>query len=127
MSRKLSNLLVLFLVTTLFIFGSVGNAMAAEDSSSLNIKDQLDTYINTLDPSLQEPVEWVVDNFFLLVIIAMVVLVWYHGAEEASSKRSGSASGQAQAQNKQEHVAKKFIWSIVFSVLILFFAAKYMI
>ncbi len=132
MRKKTGNLLVLFLVSTLFIFGSVGNALAADDSaedssSSLNIRDNIDKYIKKLDPVAQEPVTWVVNNFFLIVVIVMVLLVWYHGAQEASAKRSNSASGTAQAQNQQEHVAKKFIWSVVFSVLILFIAAKYLL
>jgi len=128
MATKTKSLLLICLISALFIFGSVGSVQAAPgDGSSLNIRDSLDEYINDLDPIAQEPITWVVDNFFLLVVIAMVILVWFYGAQEASAKRSNNASGTANAQNQQEHVAKKFIWSVVFSVLILFIAAKYLI
>jgi len=128
MATKTRSLLFICLISALFIFGSVGSVQAAPgNSSSLNIKDNLDRYTNDLDPIAQEPITWVVDNFFLIVVIVMVILVWYYGAQEASAKRSNNASGTANAQNQQEHVIKKFIWSVVFSVLILFIAAKYLI
>jgi hypothetical protein len=128
MATKTKSLLLICLISALFIFGSVGSVQAAPgNESSLNIRDNLDTYINDLDPIAQEPITWVVENFFLIVVIVMVLLVWFYGAQEASAKRSNNASGTANAQNQQEHVAKKFIWSVVFSVLILFIAAKYLI
>lgn len=128
MATKTRSLLFICLISALFIFGSVGCVQAAPgDNPSLNIKDNIDRYIHDLDPIAQEPITWVVDNFFLIVVIAMVILVWYYGAQEASAKRSNNASGTANAQNQQEHVIKKFIWSVVFSVLILFIAAKYLI
>jgi len=127
--RNLTNrLLVLFLISALLIFSGVGSALAAdEETSNVNIKSNLDDLIDNLPPFLQEPVQWLVDNFFLVVVVGTVLFIWYYGLEESASKRSGSVAGQANAQKGQEHVAKKFIWSIVLSVLILFFASKYLL
>jgi hypothetical protein len=131
MSNQTNRLLVLFLISTLFIFASVGGALAAsgetDTSSHVNIKSNVDGLVGDLPPFLQEPVQWVVDNFFLIVVVGTVLFIWYYGLEESASKRSGSVAGQANAQKGQEHVAKKFIWSIVLSVLILFFASKYLL
>lgn len=117
------------LVFTLLIFTSVGNALAADeddggDWSILNIRDGVNKFVNKLDPQFQGPANWLIDNVFVLVVVGTVLLIWLHGLEDASAKKSGSISGQAQAQKNQDNTAKKFIWSVVLTALVLLFASK---
>jgi hypothetical protein len=126
--HNLNRLFMMSLVFSLLFFSSVGNALAAEDDdgdwSILNIRDGVDKFVDKLDPKFQGPANWLIDNVFVLVVVGTVLLIWLHGLEDASAKRSGSISGQAQAQKNQDNTAKKFIWSIVLTALVILFATK---